>query len=193
MIIKPDIGTTVFQTDADGAFVSTYDLQSSDFDTKGVVLLPGDCVMQPPTLREGFWPVWKNGGWTLVEDHRGQTWYRGEDPVEILVLGSEVISELTDKPVAPPAKALTPDDFKLEVRRRIFAVISATAQSNLTAARAADMLTEPQKTTFKVGLLWIGAMRLKGSQLAATSTLDYQEDHHWPVLPDGVADLVAIF
>ena len=71
---------------------------------------------------------------------------------------------------------------KAECRDRIFAVVSATAQMNLTAAAAAGGLSDEQMQTYRAGLNWIAAMRA-----ASAGGGD------WPNVPAGVVELANQF
>lgn len=54
----------------------------------GVWLLPADAVWDaPPTLEEHQAAIYRNGGWEVVPDYRGEVRYRKGDFVEIVSLG----------------------------------------------------------------------------------------------------------
>ena len=81
------------------------------------------------------------------------------------------------------------DNIKAECGRRIYAVASLATQANMTAARAAGLLTPDQDAAFLAGLQWIGAMRAACAGLIASGASDYNDNVHWPACP---ADVVAL-
>lgn len=90
------------------------------------------------------------------------------------------------------ALAARKEAARRECRRRIFAVADETAQMNLTAARAAGLLTSEQQTTHNAGLAWVAAMRAAWEPMAEASE-DPLDDANWPAIPAGVAELAALF
>lgn len=71
--------------------------------TPGDWLIPGHATtIEPPVLGEKQVAVFANGAWSIVADHRGETWYAGYgQPVVIAALG--VPEGLTEtEPEAPP-------------------------------------------------------------------------------------------
>lgn len=82
---------------------------------------------------------------------------------------------------------------KEETRRRIFAVASQTTQANLTAARAAGLLSGSDVTDYAAGVDWINAMRAKCAELVAAGDTNYTDDAKWPVVPASVVALAARF
>lgn len=66
---------TVYQTDEAGAYLGPTVADESPLQP-GVFLIPGGAVeTPPPSAPEGHVPVWSDGGWSLVEDHRGAIVY----------------------------------------------------------------------------------------------------------------------
>ncbi|WP_150522773.1 hypothetical protein [Roseibium sediminis] len=82
---------------------------------------------------------------------------------------------------------------KLQIAQRITSVASASTQMNLTAAHSAGLLTPEQQAAYLAGLGWIAATRQRGKELVAAHDPDFAEDEKWPLLPDGVAELAALF
>ncbi len=76
-----------------------------------------------------------------------------------------------------------PDNIKAECGRRIYAVASLATQTNMTAARAAGLLTPDQDAAFLAGLQWIGAMRAACANMITSCESDHQSDAHWPACP----------
>lgn len=111
--------------------------------------------------------------------------------------GSAVVegaSEISAEAVAAAEAALMlPERIREECRRRIVAVLSETTQMNLTAARAAGLLTAEQSAAYDAGVQWIGAMRAKYRALRDASDATFAADAHWPALPAGVAALATGF
>ncbi len=79
-----------------------------------------------------------------------------------------------------------------ECRRRITALINATAQINLAAAAAAGLLTKRQIAVYQEGLAWIGCMRAVWPDLAQSGA-DPGDDANWPAVPPGMAQLADLF
>lgn len=84
-------------------------------------------------------------------------------------------------------------DIKMECGRRIYAVASQAAQTNMAAARAAGMLTPEQNDAFEAGLLWIASMQATCRALALSLPDSYADDASWPPCPANVAALAAAF
>jgi hypothetical protein len=71
---------------------------------KGNWLIPAHAVTEaPPTVDQGKALVWRDGVWTVVADHRGETWWSSEgQPIVVEVLGDPADQELSpDKPLKP--------------------------------------------------------------------------------------------
>lgn len=47
----------------------------------------GSTTVEPPAPQTGFARCFVNGQWQQIEDHRGETWYSGHTPVQIVQLG----------------------------------------------------------------------------------------------------------
>jgi hypothetical protein len=63
----------------------------------------------PPAAAAGFVRVFL-GAWSLIEDHRGETWWRGHgDPVVIGEIGAAAVAGLSE--AEPPAPAPTQADL----------------------------------------------------------------------------------
>ncbi|MDQ2080465.1 DUF4376 domain-containing protein [Xanthobacteraceae bacterium Astr-EGSB] len=68
----------------------------------------------PPAPVVGFARVFVSGIWSLVEDHRGETWWRGHgDPVAIDEIGADAVDGLSE--AEPPAPAPTQADLIIHV------------------------------------------------------------------------------
>lgn len=83
----------------------------------GVFLIPAYATtMEPPTTQPGKAVVFKDDAWALVDDHRGETWWRAfGEPVVIAVPGVEVLeglfqTEPPGPPPPPPRPDLTPEE-----------------------------------------------------------------------------------
>lgn len=101
---------------------------------------------------------------------------------------------LTIKDAAEVAAAASAERLaaaKAECRRRILAVADETAQLNMTAAAAAGLLAQADRTTFAAALAWVAAMR--AACATAAQAADPAEDVLWPAVPAGVAELAARF
>lgn len=84
-----------------GATRLEYDLQHLQVADEIRFLLPGfTTAIEPPQVDAGQAAVFRDGAWQIVEDHRGEVWYSGAQPVQINSLGA--IVGLTKEP--PPAE-----------------------------------------------------------------------------------------
>ena len=82
---------------------------------------------------------------------------------------------------------------KLVCRARIYRVADEDAQINLASNAAGGLLTLPQMTTYRSGLVWVIAMRAACALIASRPDLDENNDANWPVVPFGVPELAALF
>lgn len=76
----------------------------------------------PPDTPRGSKAVWDGGSWSIVADHRGETWWAGERPVLIVDLGDPGVAGLVKEPPEPPPPP-PPDPVK-EKRSALFAQLS---------------------------------------------------------------------
>ena len=81
---------------------------------------------------------------------------------------------------------------KREARRRILAVADETAQINLAAAVAAQVITAEELAAYRAGLAWVAGMRAAWGPMADAG-LDPSDDANWPAVPAGVAELAGRF
>lgn len=84
-----------------------------------------------------------------------------------------------------------PDQINAECKRRIFAVASQTAQTNMSAAR--HRMTPEQLLAYDAGLDWINAMRAVCNALIASGERNFADDTHWPPCQDDVIALANSF
>lgn len=84
-------------------------------------------------------------------------------------------------------------EAKAECGRRIEVAFPTSAQMNLAAAAAIGVtLTDDQVLTYVDAVAWVQDMRARVNDLAL-SDLAIDADENWPPMPDGMADLVALF
>lgn len=83
-------------------------------------------------------------------------------------------------------------EAKVECRKRILAVVDETAQINLAAAAAGNMLTAAQMTVYQSGLMWIHQMRANCVTLSQNTDI-ITADASWPAVPENVPELAAAF
>ena len=90
-------------------------------------------------------------------------------------------------------------EVKGECKRRIYAVMSAETQMNITAvsaaiaAKPASSRTAEEKATLAAAqqaLAWVDAMRNRAAELASDLQADFRSDAAWPAVPDEVKQLV---
>lgn len=151
----------------------------------------------PPKTGEHEAAVWLGDGWSLVPDHRDETWWNGDDePVVIETLGDPTEQGLSpDEPPPPPPGA---NDVRAEADRRMVVLTGARD------SRHKDLLIQ-NGTREAVRLLRIGnanwtsdqalraqqleeleagidAIRAASDVLEAMPTVpaDFADDRHWP-------------
>ncbi len=96
--------------------------------------------------------------------------------------------------IAPtPAPTFDPAAVGEECRRRIYAIASQAAQTNMAAARAADLLTKDENSAFAAGLGWITMMRNACAALIEAKDETFADDAQWPNCPPAVVALAAKF
>ncbi len=91
---------------------------------------------------------------------------------------------------------------KRECKRRIYAVLSAETQMNMTAAAAA-ISSKPASSRsaeekavlagLQAALGWVDAMRARAAELVTDTDADYLSDEAWPAPPAEVAQVAARF
>lgn len=93
---------------------------------------------------------------------------------------------------------LRAQEVKAECKRRIYAVMSAETQMNITAvsaaiaAKPASSRTAEEKATLAAAqqaLAWVDAMRARAAELAGDPQADFKAAA-WPAVPDEVKQLV---
>lgn len=142
-------------------------------------------MMQAEPLGGTMWRVTDGAGeWTVfVRD--------GDNTAAAAVAAVQDMHAPSAEDVAAQAAAARSLAAREECRRRILAVVPETAQVNLTAAAAADLLSPEDLATFKAGLGWIAAMRAAWPGIAAAGQPVGTAD--WPTAPAAVAALAARF
>jgi hypothetical protein len=110
---------------------------------------------------------------------------------ELVDMTPEEIAAIT--PTPEDLLAMRQDQAKAECRRRILDLVDETAQINLAAAAAAEVLTAEQLTTYKAGLAWIMSLRSTWPTLAADADADLYDDANWPQPTQAMRDLAAAF
>ena len=77
----------VYQTDYSGLLVGGVQARESPLEP-GVYMIPAGCVeVTPPTAGPKKIAVWSGETWALVADHRGEVWFRGDEPVTVDFVG----------------------------------------------------------------------------------------------------------
>jgi hypothetical protein len=86
-----------------GAYVGTTEAHEDPMNP-GTYLEPAfSTTVAPGDAPAGQVAVFGNGAWTFVTDHRGETWFKGAEPVLVDFLGDPAAQDLTAEPVLPPA------------------------------------------------------------------------------------------
>lgn len=84
-----------------GAYLREYDAQESPLQP-GEYIAPTDSTDIVPDLQPGLWPVWQNGAWVNVPDHRGAVYYLADGSRhDITELGVEPPVDSSPNPFPP--------------------------------------------------------------------------------------------
>lgn len=140
-----------------------------------VHLGPGrfETEVAPPALAAKQAAVWRGGGWQVVPDHRGETWYDPYDPIQVMALGDPMEFGLRREPIErPPTVALV----KEEAAHRIERHYPVYKQLNILREGGAALA---------IMSAYIDAVRAASNRLEAEMPLDYRHDRHWPALDLG--------
>lgn len=160
-----------------------------------VYCLPGafETTSEPPSTTPSLAAVWGGAAWSVLPDHRGETWWHGGTEIKITTLGDPVKLGLSK--VAPPADppAATAENIKAECSQRIFLVANGNAQMNMASFAAAGMFNAEQMKAYASGLQWVAAMRAKCATLIAAADPAFSNDTSWPACPAAAAALAAQF
>lgn len=80
----------------------------------------------PPDVPRGSVAIWNGTVWDVVADHRGETWWFGEQPVAITDLSDPVAVGLAkERPIPPPPM---PEDPVIVRRRELMDKLTAVVQ-----------------------------------------------------------------
>jgi hypothetical protein len=78
---------TVYQTGSGGVYLYPAEADESPIEP-GVYLIPAGCVeAAPPEVADGHVAVWSGDAWSVVADHRGETWYLDATAATITFIG----------------------------------------------------------------------------------------------------------
>lgn len=177
-----------------GSYEPQVDPAESKAQRKIVYCAPGRYATEiaPPATKPGEAAVWHDGGWTLVPDHRGETWFDGAEPVVVARLGDPAEDDLT--PVATVEPLLpTAENVKAECRNRIYAVANETAQMNMANHAAAGLFDFGKRSAYLSALQWVAEMRGACRELIASADSAFTSDDAWPPCPPDAAALAANF
>ena len=128
----------------------------------------------------------------LTITHKGRQ-YLEMTPGDLREAG--VPQEVIDAALAQARAA----EVKAECKCRIYDVMSAETQMNITAvsvsiaAKPASNRSAAEKealATAQAALAWVDAMRARAAELAADPGADFKADAAWPAVPDEVIRLV---
>lgn len=182
-----------------GAFLGARDAQIDPLETerhgKTIFCRPGltDTTVSPPETAANEAAVWNGSTWSIVPDHRKETWWQGSTEVVIDFLGDPAERGLSRSELAPEPPAATADNIKAECSRRIFLVANGNAQMNMASFAAAGLFNAAQMSAYASGLQWVAAMRAKCAVLIAAADQAFADDASWPVCPAAAAALAAQF
>lgn len=120
----------VYLYDAEGVYIQADETELDHLETKlqgkEIYLLPPNATFTKPEVFEGFIPVWKDGSWLQVEDHRGTSYWLPGDSYETPARIFDVLGPL-------PADALftPPEPTKEELEAKIQAELTNVVQTAL--------------------------------------------------------------
>lgn len=161
-----------------------------------------DITVPPPQFGPGMRPVWRDGAWQIMPDHRGETWWRAHDqPVLIDALGDPaalgLVANQPPAPILPPTSA----DVRAECSRRMQKAAGARDEAHLSilisnGIREAQTL---QNQRLVQGRPWTAEQTRRAAELARASDMldriraasnametappaDYAADHRWPAM-----------
>lgn len=122
-----------------GEYLSTTDADVDPL-TPGSFLIPANATTDaPPTQQQGQARVLVNGAWTLVPDHRGETWWSDwQTPVVIDELGTPAPELSLTQPATPPPSIIT-------VTKAGWLRAALARQGKLSAVNAAVAQTTQEK------------------------------------------------
>ncbi len=95
--------------------------------------------------------------------------------------------------LAPLAGAELKSAVDGECKRRILAVASAEAQTNILGYVATGTLTADDRAAFLDSVAWVAAMRAAAQALIGAGDQTFAADAHWPACPADAAALAARF
>jgi len=97
-----------------GEYTETIVLRESPLEP-GVSLVPAHCTTTaPPVAQAGFAACWAGGGWTLVEDHRGEAGYINGAASVVTDLGAYPTGWSSTPPAPAPNAAIDAQILALE-------------------------------------------------------------------------------
>lgn len=129
----------VYQCDADGVYVGIATSYESPLEP-GVFPLPAGCVEQaPPEPAAQQVAQMIDGVWELVPDHRGETWYLGQEPIIVDFVGNPRERGLSLVPVDVPVPSTEPTLAELRVVK-LSAIVAKADELLSIGALASDAL-----------------------------------------------------
>lgn len=177
---------TIYNFDAvSGEFTGS----SNEFLAQGVGLPASACIIAPPASEAGFVPVYRDGSWQVVADHRGKRVYSVTDGSEI------VISELGDYPAnttsLAPATAWDKWDGEKWVTdpdAQQAAIVGDAARQKSALLSEANGVTQAWQTQLLLGIINDAdkaALTAWMKYIQSVQAIDVSEapDIVWPVKP----------
>lgn len=114
----------VYQRDANGIYLGEAIAYESSLEP-GVFHLPADCVWDaPPPTREHEIAIWNGDAWSVVPDHRGETWCVG---------GAAVVVDFVGDPAERGYSTVPPEPSLENLRRAKIAAVTNVAATLLAA------------------------------------------------------------
>lgn len=142
---------TIYNFDAvSGEFTGS----SDEFLAQGVGLPASACIIAPPATEVGHAPVYRNGNWQAIADHRGETVYFTADGSATLV------TELGDYPggTTPFAPATAWDKWDgvkwvTDADAKLAAAVQGAARQKSALISEANGVTQAWQTQLLLGII----------------------------------------
>ncbi|KTS14490.1 tail assembly protein [Pantoea dispersa] len=163
---------------------------SDEFLAQGVGLPANACITAPPATEVGHAPVYRNGNWQAVADHRGETVYFTADGSATLVTELGDYPEGTT-PLAPATRWDKWDGVKwvTDVDAQQAAAVDDAARQKSALLSNANGVTQVWQTQLLLGIITDADKRalttwMKYIQNVQAIDISLAPEISWPAPPD---------